>query len=272
MSSAGAYGEEAERTQSSEAATAPSRLPGPLPRGFPRRFPVRDDGRRPWRYRICAVICRVFLRSLLRGGRLRLEGRDTIPTGGPLIIACNHLSNLDPMLVGGFCTGTNFAMAKRELYANPVLAWIWGGCNTFPVDRGTADRRALRTADEVLRGGGRLILWVEGTRAERPGMKRAEPGVGFILRRHPCPVLPVAVTGSEAALVRGRRLPRRVPITLRFGTPVTLDIAGHDNQGVADLVGAQVAALLPPGYRGIYAQAGEEVLSRARTVPAYPPR
>jgi 1-acyl-sn-glycerol-3-phosphate acyltransferase len=208
---------------------------------------------------VVAGAARIGARLVL-GRRLRVVGLENLPPG-PLIIAGNHLSSLDTILLGGNAPGANYAMAKRELFAPPPIAWMWGGCNVFPVDRHTADRWALRTAIEVLQRGGRLILWVEGTRTETPGMRPAEPGVGFLLRRVPCDVLPVAVWGSEKVLVKGRRLPRRAPVTLRFGRPFTPDLtgAGRDNQAVADQVGAHIAALLPPEYRGVYAEAAAAI-------------
>lgn len=235
-------------------AAASARAPLPLPRGFPERFPVRDDGRRPRRYRAVALMLRIALRGLL-GRRLVIEGTAGVPDGGPLYIAANHLSNVDPMLLGAFTPGTNFAMAKRELYVNRLMSWIWAGCNTFPVDRGAADRRSLRTALDIVGRGGRLILWVEGTRAVSPGMRRAEPGIGFLLRRAPAPVVPVAVWGSEAVLAKGRRLPRRAAIHVRYGDAFTPDTSGRDNQAIADQVGRRIAEMLPAEYRGAYGTA-----------------
>jgi len=177
-------------------------------RGFPARFPVRDDGKRPWRYRVVSMLSRTALRALFGRG-LRFQNMDRFPHDGPLLVVTNHLSNVDPFLFGGFGPGAMFCMAKRELYSHPPVAWALAGCNTFPVDRGTADRWALRTALDVLAKRGRLLIFIEGTRALSPGMKRAEAGVGFLARRSGARVLPIAVWGTELALGRGRRLPCR---------------------------------------------------------------
>jgi 1-acyl-sn-glycerol-3-phosphate acyltransferase len=235
-----------------------------LPRGFPRPWPVRGDGGRPVRYVVMQNLSRLTARGYFRG-RLHVEGIENVPReGGPLIIAANHLSNLDPMIIGAYSRGANCAMAKVELYRHPLAAWMLGGSNCFPVDRGAADRWALRTALSMLEHGGRLMLWVEGTRGSKAAMRRAEPGVGFLLRRRPAAVLPVAVTGTHLAMERGRKLPRRVPISIRFGTPVTLDLSGaRDNQLVADRVGALIAALLPEEYRGVYAEPALAILGGA---------
>jgi 1-acyl-sn-glycerol-3-phosphate acyltransferase len=234
-------------------------------RGFPERFPVRDDDRRALRYHVVAGVARLCFRAVYRWRLLRFEGVSNIPAGpGPLIVASNHLSNLDPPLVGGFFPRTLFAMAKRELFPNRVLAWMWAGCNTFPVDRGGADRRALRIALDVLKRGGRLLLFIEGTRSTSGAMKRAEPGVGFLLRRASAVgevrVLPVAVWGTERALVKGKFFPQRGPIRVRYGEVFTPELSeDRDDQALADQVAAHVAALLPPEYRGVYTGAAEEL-------------
>jgi 1-acyl-sn-glycerol-3-phosphate acyltransferase len=230
------------------------RMAGRL-RGFPAHFPVRDDGKRPGRYRVISMLCRLTLRAFFGRG-LRFHDMERFPVDGPLLVVTNHLSNIDPFLFGGFAPGTMFCMAKRELYKHRVLAWILAGCNCFPVDRGAADRWALRTSLDILANGGRLLIFLEGTRAQSPGMKRAEAGVGFLARRSGAGVLPVAVWGTEGALPRGHHLPRRVPVTVAIGQPFTPDLSEGirpDDQAIADSIGRRIALLLPPEYRGVYA-------------------
>jgi 1-acyl-sn-glycerol-3-phosphate acyltransferase len=223
-------------------------------KGFPDRFPVRDDDRRPVRYRIASLLSRLYLRLLSRR-RLRIVGEDNIPQDGPLLVACNHTSNLDPMVVGGFFPLTLFAMAKRELYFTPAVAWFLAGCNCIPVDRGGADRRAVTRALDVLGRRRRLLIFVEGTRSRDGSMQRAEAGVGFLARRSGARVLPVALSTDDG----GRGLLRRRDIVLRYGEPFDLELAGRrDDPAIADEIATRIAALLPATRRGVYRDADDQ--------------
>lgn len=228
-------------------------MPAPVP-GFPARFPVRDDGRRPWRYRIVAGIWRTILRALF-ARRLHLEGLAGVPLDGPLLVVSNHISNWDPLIYGAFLPGTLFAMAKRELFRPRLMAWLLAGCNCFPIDRGAADRRAMRISLDLLRARRRLLVFVEGHRSRVPGMGPAAAGAGFLVRRTGAPVLPVAIWGTERALRRtGGLLPRRGHVHVRPGVPV--QVRGSGDREIANAVAAHVAALLPPRYRGVHAAPG----------------
>jgi 1-acyl-sn-glycerol-3-phosphate acyltransferase len=229
----------------------------PIP-GFPERFPVRRDRRRPWRYRVVSALCRLVFRVLF-GRRLEVRGRENIPDDGPLVIACNHLANWDPFLFGGYHPGAIFAMAKRELFRPAAAAWILAGCNCIPVDRGGADRQALRRALDILGGGRGLLIFIEGTRSRTGQMGAAEPGAGFLVRRTGARVLPTAVWGTDAA-IRLLPWPRGGRIVLRYGKPFTVTATG--DREIADEIGAQIAALLPPGYRGVYTAAAAELEAR----------
>jgi len=219
---------------------------------------VRDDDSPTVRYRAVSFFSRLFFHTVF-SRELQISGDERLPERGPVVVVSNHLSNLDPFIFGGFSRRTMFCMTKRELFRPRLVAWLLAGCNCFPVDRGAADRRALRIALDVLARGGRLLIFVEGTRARAPGMKRAESGVGFLVRRSRAPILPVAIWGTERSLARGRLLPRRVPVRVRYGELVQPDelptIAGRDDQATADGIARRIAELLPVEYRGEYAEA-----------------
>ncbi|MBV8302079.1 MAG: 1-acyl-sn-glycerol-3-phosphate acyltransferase [Candidatus Dormibacteraeota bacterium] len=222
-------------------------------RGFPDPFPVRVDGRRPLRYRTVSGATRAVMRGWF-GSQLDVRELQGMPHDGPLLVVCNHLSNIDPFLFGGYAPGAMFCMAKRELFALPPVAWVLGGCNCYPVERGAPDRWALRTTLQLLARGGRVLIFVEGTRSSRPGMRQVETGVGFLARRSGVPVLPVAVWGSENALRRGTLLPRRTNVRVRVGAPFRPDIPAvrHADRAIADEIAGRIAELLPPMYRGLY--------------------
>ncbi len=225
-------------------------------KGFPDKFPVRDDDRRSLRYRLASWLGRQYLR-LLSWTRLRIEGAGNVPADGPLLIACNHTSNLDPVLLGAYFPRTLFVMGKREMYINGPIAWFLAGCNSIPVDRGVADRRAVSLALAVLRRGGRLLMFVEGTRSGDGTMHRAEAGIGFLARKSGAPILPISISGTDR---RGRRsgILRRREIVVRYGEPFTVDpTAPRDDAALADRVAERVAALLPSWRRGVYGRGTE---------------
>jgi 1-acyl-sn-glycerol-3-phosphate acyltransferase len=224
-------------------------------KGFPKKFPVRDDDRPPMRYRIAVSLSRLYLR-LLPGRRLRIEGEANVPADGPLLVASNHTSNLDPMMLGGYYPGTLFAMAKREMFFSRPVAWFLAGINCIPVERGAADRLALTRALEVLRRRGRLLIFVEGTRSRDGTMHRSEVGIAFLARRSGARVLPVAIchTDGNGAAPRARRRGRE--IVMRYGAPFAIDRTGsRDDRAVADEIGERIAALLPAELRGVYGAA-----------------
>ena len=144
-------------------------------------------------------------------------------------------------------------MAKRELFAVPVLGFTLRGIGCFPVRRGAADRAALAQALAVLAAGQPLGFFPEGHRSESGRMIRAHTGISYLAQKSGAPIVPVAVMGT-----RDSRIGRfwRRDILLRVGDPFQvrdLDADAEDAQSMADAIMRRVAALLPASLRGVYA-------------------
>jgi 1-acyl-sn-glycerol-3-phosphate acyltransferase len=152
--------------------------------------------------------------------RTRLDGVENIPAGGALL-AGNHVSYLDPILMWSVSRRPIHFMAKRELWDSKLLAWalprLWG----FPVNRGEPDRTAITTATDLLKSGELVGLFPEGGRAGSDGaLREAQGGAAFIALRADAPIVPVAFVGTEKAWPKGAKLPRLVRTYIRIGTPI----------------------------------------------------
>jgi 1-acyl-sn-glycerol-3-phosphate acyltransferase len=206
------------------------------------------------------------LRGLMRlavrvylAGLFVLEGAERVPREGGLLVCSNHASTMDPPLVPAVLPRSDsWSMAKSEYFARPSFtSWLFSHYHAFPVVRHSADRKALKRAQQILREGHVLILYPEGTRVESGGLGRAEPGAGFLARSNPAPVQPVGLIGTRNCFPRGARWPRRVPVRVRFGIPFRIldrrpDGRRVENQDAADSIMLAIADLLPKEMRGAY--------------------
>ena len=211
---------------------------------------VRLDNRAGPVMRGIRAACRMVIRSLAIGG-LRIEGLETVPSTGPVLVCCNHLSNLDPLVLVGFYPRVTHAMTKAELFGNPVARAVLTRSNCFPVNRGGLDRAAVRGALAVLDTGGALLVFPEGTRAPTVGLRAPEAGAGWLARQSGALVQPCGIWGTERAWPPGQRLPRRGRIMLRLGRP--FHPQATDPRAAAVEVMLAIASLLPPEYRGRFA-------------------
>ncbi|HVA28406.1 MAG TPA: lysophospholipid acyltransferase family protein [Candidatus Baltobacteraceae bacterium] len=130
--------------------------------------------------------------------RLRAFGTENVPRKGPVIIAANHISWLDPPLVGAYCPRRIVYMAKRELFEIPWLGMLIATMGAFPVDREGNARAAIKHSLEILKAGGCLGIFPEGGRNVE-GDRQAQTGVALLASLSGAPVVPVAVIGSERA-------------------------------------------------------------------------
>ncbi|HEY4866303.1 MAG TPA: lysophospholipid acyltransferase family protein [Candidatus Dormibacteraeota bacterium] len=211
-------------------------------------------------YAALRALMRLVVRVYL-DGLFSMEGVERVAREGGLLVCSNHASTIDPPLLPAVLPRSDtWSMAKSEYFARPGFSrWLFTHYHAFPVVRHSADRQALRRAQQILSGGQALILYPEGTRVESGGLRRAEPGAGFLARTASVPVQPVGLVGTRECFPKGARWPRRVPVTVRFGVPFRirkrrLDGRRIENQEAADSIMLAIADLLPESLRGAYAE------------------
>ncbi|MCX7568957.1 lysophospholipid acyltransferase family protein [Tumebacillus sp. DT12] len=159
-----------------------------------------------------------FFRALFRGyfqvfHRWQVSGAENVPQNGAVIIAANHISNLDPPLVGSGCRRKVNFMAKAELFKIPVLGWLIRDFGAFPVRRGAGDRAALRTVFKLLDEGQVLGLFPEGTRSKSGEVEEGQSGAATFALRSGATVVPAAIIGPVKLFK---------PLRLVYGKPVDL--------------------------------------------------
>ena len=172
--------------------------------------------------------------------RLERIGRQHLPRTGPLLLASNHRSFLDPFVIGTLVRRPVYYMAKRELFEKRVQAWLLNGLGAFPVDRGAGDQEAIETARAILARGDCVVLFPEGTRV-RPGpLGDPRRGVGRLALQTGAPVAPVAVMGTEDVRRGWRIRPRKVRI--RVGRPLRFPALADTSPSLATAVTARIWA------------------------------
>jgi len=154
--------------------------------------------------------------------RLQRVGREHLPRSGPLLLAANHRSFLDPFVIGALVGRPVYYMAKRELFEKRWQAWILNSLGAFPVDRGASDGDAMATAKAILARGDCVVLFPEGTRVRKGPLSDPRRGIGRLSLETGAPVAPVAVIGTEEVRRGWRIRPRKV--RLRAGAPLRFPI------------------------------------------------
>jgi len=180
-------------------------------------------------YRIVRTVLSVLFRVIYRP---RVTGLENIPARGPVILASNHLSFVDSMVIPMVVPRRVAFLAKSDYFTGTgvkgtLSRWWFNGFGMVPVDRddSRAAQVSLDKALAILAGGGAFGIYPEGTRSRDGRLYRGRTGVAFLAMTSGAPVVPVALTGTEKLQPVGTTLPRVAKVTVRFGAPI--DFAGR---------------------------------------------
>jgi 1-acyl-sn-glycerol-3-phosphate acyltransferase len=156
--------------------------------------------------------------------RFSIEDQENLPESGPYVVAANHVSYLDPPVVGVSCRGRQvFFMAKKELFAMPILGPILRGLGSFPVDRENNDLKSLRHGISVLKEGKVMGIFPEGGRSATGELKEGEPGTGLLVKQACVPLVPCGIKGTYKPVKFWGPIPLFNRVTIKFGKPMTFE-------------------------------------------------
>jgi len=175
--------------------------------------------------------------------RFRVIHRERMIQSGPVILAMNHQSYLDPPLAGTACDRAIYFLARRTLLNVPLLGWVLPNLNVIPVNQESVDRSAIKSVIRALQAGNGVLVFPEGSRTVDGTLQPAEPGMGLLIAKTLAPVVPMRIFGAHEALPRGGGRLRFVPITVVIGEPIFFS-----------------ATDLEPGGKNLYTRLSDRVM------------
>ena len=172
--------------------------------------------------RVYQVSTRILKAFLFLWHRLRIVGAENVPDRGGVMLASNHASFLDPPAVGvGYRGRPVHFMARDSLWKSKLGSWWMDHVGCIPVARGTGDMKALKLTIKALKEGKVVSLFPEGTRTEDGELQEAKGGVGFIVEKSGCAVVPTYISGSYEAYPKGAKWIKPHKLTITYGAPIT---------------------------------------------------
>lgn len=167
-------------------------------------------------YKLVALIIRIIVR--INGG-LEVRGKENVPSEGGVLVAANHISYLDPPLVGSVSPRRATFMARQGLFDVPVLGRMIRSA-AFPVDREKTRPSTIKETVRRLKGGELIVIFPEGKRSETGKLMEAKRGIGMVAGLSKVPVVPALIVGTDKALPVDARFLKRAKITVIFGKPI----------------------------------------------------
>jgi 1-acyl-sn-glycerol-3-phosphate acyltransferase len=183
-----------------------------------------------WYWFVRATVKWLFFKG---SGGLRVSGKRNVPREGPLIVAPNHVSHLDPPVTACTLPRKLTFMAKEELFNNKLFGGLIGSLGAFPIRRGEGDTEAIRNAMMLLEKGHAVLVFPEGTRGDGAALLPLNRGVAMLAKRTGAKVLPVGIVGTHKKWPKGRSKPKWGRIHVLFGEPFTYEqMATSDSEKV----------------------------------------
>jgi len=152
---------------------------------------------------------------------LKIVGRENLITAGPVLVASNHQSFLDPPLIGNLYQTEMMYLARKTLFVG-FGKWLYPRWNAIPVDQDRPDMGSLKTIIRKLKDGHRVLVFPEGERTLDGSIGTAAPGIGLIAIKSGAVIQPVRIAGAHEALPRGSGRIRFARITVTIGKPIYL--------------------------------------------------
>lgn len=198
--------------------------------------------------RVYQFSTRLFKLYLLFWHRLSIRGAENIPDHGGVLVASNHASFIDPPAVGvGYRKRPVHFMARDTLWKPGFLNWWMTKVGCIPVARGTGDSRALKLTIKALKEGQVVSLFPEGTRTETGELQEAKGGVGFIVKKSGCTVVPAYISGTYKAFPKGAKWIKPLKVSIFYGKPITQEEIAELGEGrevydqIAELIMSRIA-------------------------------
>lgn len=187
-------------------------------------------------YRFASKFCYVFLKLFYNA---QAEGLENLPKEACLITS-NHVSFLDPPMVGAFIREPIYFLARKTLFKPPIMDKLLPMVNTIPVDQEKPDMVGLKKIIHFLRSGEKVVIFPEGKRSPNGEIQPAMPGVGFVVAKSQAPVLPVRIFGAFDAWPIHGKLKFFLPMRIVFGKPIHFTFSERPSKEEYEKVGQDI--------------------------------